>query len=191
MNNNTSPIEPNLEEAGDTTIANPESADSATSETASTARNGEEGLYTWQGHERTWLAKGGSWYMLGGIVAIALLIYALLTQAWTMAILVSLLAGIVYLYSQEQAPIMDVVISSRGVYLGEDFYPFTIVKSFWFSFEKHDAFLMLSLVNSAKSRISISIKPDERVAIQTVLNDYLVADDFHRETFWERIERML
>lgn len=153
--------------------------------------SGEEGLYTWQGHERTWLAHGSSWYMAGGVIAIILLVYALLTQAWTMAILVSLMAGVVYLYSQEQAPIVDVVISNHGIYVGEDFYPFEIVKSFWFSFDKHDAFLMLSLVNSAKSRVSISITPDERAVIQTVLADYLVADDFHRETFWERIERLL
>jgi len=129
--------------------------------------------------------------MAGGVIAIVLLVYALLTQAWTMAILISLLAGIVYLYSQEKSPIVDVVISSRGMYVGEDFYPFEIVKSFWFSFEKHDAFLIFSLVNSARSRVSISINPEERAAIQTVLHDYLVADDFHRESFWERIEKML
>jgi len=182
MNNNESQMEVNVEIAPEVGDDNPKSAASSSA---------EEGLYTWQGHERTWLARGKSWYMAGGVIAIVLLVYALLTQAWTMAILISLLAGIVYLYSQEKSPIVDVVISSRGMYVGEDFYPFEIVKSFWFSFEKHDAFLIFSLVNSARSRVSISINPEERAAIQTVLHDYLVADDFHRESFWERIEKML
>lgn len=150
----------------------------------------EQGLYTWQGHERTWLAKGKSWYVYAAIVVVLLLVYALLTQAWLMAILVSLLSGIVYLYSQEQAPVVDVVISDKGIYIGEEFYPFNLVKSFWFQFMPEDAYVIFQLVNSTRSHITVSIDPNERSVIEVVLKEYLVADEFHRETFWERIEKL-
>ncbi len=160
-------------------------------DTTVTKSNAEEqGLYTWQGHERTWLVKGSSWYVYAGIVAVILLVYALLTQAWFMAVLVSLLSGIVYLYSQEQAPTIDVVISDRGIYIGNEFYPFDLVKSFWFQFLPEEAYVIFQLVNSTRSHITVSIDPNERPVIETILKDYLVVDDFHHETFWERIEKL-
>lgn len=150
----------------------------------------EQGLYTWQAHERTWLVKGKSWYVYAAVIVVLLLVYAVLTQAWLMAILISLLSGIVYLYSQEKAPVIDVVVSDRGIYLGEEFYPYTLIKSFWFQFLPEEAYVVFQLVNSTRSHIAVSIDPNERSVIEVILKDYLVADEFHRETFWERIEKL-
>lgn len=168
----------------------PEEQSIAVDPSTNVEASSEQGLYTWQAHERTWLAKGGSWYVYAAIVAVFLLVYALLTQAWLMAVLVSLLSGIVYLYSQEQAPLLDVVISDKGIYVGEEFYPFSLVKGFWFQFLPNEAYIIFQLVNSTRSHITISIDPNERPIIETVLKDYLVVDDFHRETFWERLEKL-
>lgn len=107
-----------------------------------------------------------------------------------MAVLISLLSGIVYLYSQEKAPVIDVVVSDRGIYLGEEFYSYTLIKSFWFQFLPEEAYVVFQLVNSTRSHIAISIDPNERSVIEVVLKDYLVVDEFHRETFWERIEKL-
>lgn len=153
-------------------------------------QSAEQGLYTWQAHERTWLVKGKSWYVYASVIVVLLLVYAVLTQAWLMAILISLLSGIVYLYSQEKAPVIDVVVSDRGIYLGEEFYPYTLIKSFWFQFLPDEAYVVFQLVNSTRSHVAVSIDPSERSVIEVVLKDYLVADEFHRETFWERIEKL-
>lgn len=150
----------------------------------------EQGLYTWQGHERTWLVKGKSWYVYAAVVVVLLLVYAVLTQAWLMAILISLLSGIVYLYSQEKAPAIDVVVSDRGIYVGEEFYPYALIKSFWFQFLPEEAYVVFQLVNSTRSHVAVSIDPNERSVIEVVLKDYLVSDEFHRETFWEKIEKL-
>lgn len=157
---------------------------------ATDTQSAEQGLYTWQAHERTWLMKGKSWYVYAAVIVVLLLVYAVLTQAWLMAVLISLLSGIVYLYSQEKAPVIDVVVSDRGIYLGEEFYPYTLIKSFWFQFLPEEAYVVFQLVNSTRSHIAISIDPNERSVIEVVLKDYLVADEFHRETFWERIEKL-
>lgn len=151
----------------------------------------EEGLYTWQGQERTWLFAGASWYVYGSGVAIVLLLYALITQAWTMAVLVSLLAGVIYIYSQEQAPTMEIVLSNRGVYIGDDFHPYSLIKSCWFSFEKSGSYLVFALVNSPQARVSVSFKADERALLQTILKEYVVIDEFHQDTWLEKVEKML
>ncbi len=152
--------------------------------------NAEQGIYTWQGHERTWLARGQSWYVYAGIAAVILLVYALFTQAWTMALVISLLAGVVYLYSQSQAPVLDIVISNKGLYVGADFYAFTYIKHFWFQFLPEEAYVCFQLVNSTKSRLVLSINPEERLILETTLREYLVVDDFHKESFAEKVERM-
>ena len=151
----------------------------------------EEGLYTWQGQERTWLFSGASWYLYGAIVALLLLLYALLTQAWTLAILISLLAGTIYLYSQEQSPAVDVVLSSKGIYIGEHFYPYSLIKSCWFLFEPRGSFLVIELLNSPQSRLRISFKAEDRALLQTILKEQVVIDDFHQESWIEKLEKLI
>lgn len=164
---------------------------SADAAPAHTDTSNEEGLYSWQGNERTWLFSGASWYVYGAGIAIVLLFYALITQAWTMAVLVSLLAGVIYIYSQEQSPVLDVVLSSKGIYIGNDFHPYVLIKSCWFSFEKSGNYLVFALVNSPQARISISFKPEDKSILQTMLGEYLVIDEFHQDTWLERIEKLL
>ncbi len=53
-----------------------------------------------------------------------------------------------------------------------------------------DAYVIFQLVNSTRSHITVSIDPNERSVIEVVLKEYLVADEFHRETFWERVEKL-
>ncbi|MBI4836757.1 MAG: hypothetical protein HY817_05890 [Candidatus Abawacabacteria bacterium] len=154
------------------------------------AEHQEEGLFAWEGQERTWLLAGASWYFYGAIVAVLLLFYALLTQAWTMAVLISLLAGIIFLYSQEQAPKVEVVISSKGIYIAEEFYSFSLIKSAWFSVDHKGHYLVFSLLNNPRARISISFQSEEQAALEVILREFVVIDEFHQDTWWERIEKM-
>lgn len=151
----------------------------------------EDVLYSWSGQERTWLLSGASWYFYGAIIATILLLYALLTQAWTLAILTSLLAGTIYLYSQEQAPTMEAVISTKGIYVGDDFYAYHLIKSCWFSFETGGAYLVISLLNMPQARVSFSFKPEDKTVLHTLLKDHTVIDDYHQDTWLERIEKLL
>lgn len=151
----------------------------------------EEGLYTWQGQERTWLLSGASWYFYGALIALGLLLYALVTQAWTLAVLISLLAGTIYLYSQEQSPVVDIVLTNKGIYVGDNYYPYTLIKSARFSFEPKGSYLVIELLNTPQSRISISFKADERPLLQTFLKEHVVIDDFHQDTWLEKLEKML
>ncbi len=154
-------------------------------------QDSEEVFYSWQSQERTWLLSGASWYFYGAIIAALILLYALLTQAWTLAVLTSLLAGTIYLYSQEQAPQMQAVLTTKGLYFGDEFYDYALIKSCWFSFEPRGTYLVLSLLNMPQARVSFSIKPEDKPLIDTILREHTVIDDYHQDTWWERIEKIL
>ena len=70
------------------------------------------------------------------------------------------------------------------------FYPFTIIKTFWFDFQEEGAYINFALVNSAKSKLSISFEPNERTVIEMILREYIIVDTHHRDTFWERMTKL-
>ena len=81
-------------------------------------------------HDRT-----RTWYIIGAIVAVTLIIYAIFTANFLFAVII-LLAGLVTLLSTFQPPEkLDVAITSTGVIIGDHYHSFKEIRDFSIAYE--------------------------------------------------------
>jgi len=87
-------------------------------------------LLTWQVDEYHQHARSRTWYILGAIVSVALIVYAIATANFLFAVII-LMIGIITLLSTFSAPDkIEVILTTTGVVLGNAFYPYKDIKDF-------------------------------------------------------------
>ena len=92
-------------------------------------------LASWQVDEYPNHDRSRTWYVLGAIGGVCLIIYAIATANFLFAIII-LISGIITLLSTFQAPEkLDIAITSSGIIVGNDYYVYKEVKDFSIIYE--------------------------------------------------------
>lgn len=92
-------------------------------------------LLAWQVDEYPHHERSRTWYVLGAIGAVALIIYAVITTNFLFAVII-IMAGITTLLSTFQPPEkLDFIITSTGIIIGSSFYRYTDIKNFSIVYE--------------------------------------------------------
>ena len=71
------------------------------------------------------------WYILAGVVALTLLIYALFTQNFTFAFIIILLAIVYFLFEIHEPRMLTFEITDVGIRFGKNFFPYSEIDKFW------------------------------------------------------------
>jgi hypothetical protein len=89
--------------------------------------------FAWKAKEYEIRDKGNAWFGGLGILALFMLVFSIWTKAWTMTVLVVLLA-VVYVIAHRREPVeMQIEISELGVKFGQKTFPYEQLKTFWIS----------------------------------------------------------
>ncbi|HBP00200.1 MAG: hypothetical protein UU48_C0001G0059 [Candidatus Uhrbacteria bacterium GW2011_GWF2_41_16] len=92
-------------------------------------------LLTWQVDEYLNHERPRSWYVIGAILSVALIIYAIATANFLFAVII-LMAGLITLFSTFQSPDrIEVILTTTGVVVGDAFYEFKSMKNFSIIYE--------------------------------------------------------
>lgn len=91
----------------------------------------EQVLFRWSAPEFLRFQRGWIWFVLALLVNGALIAYGVLTHAWTMVLIFSVIP-VVYLLEHRRKPqTVDVVISPYGVKFGVIRVPYSQIRKFW------------------------------------------------------------
>jgi len=88
-------------------------------------------LHHWDTPEFIPLPRGKRWYTIAGLIFSGLLIIAIFSGNWTMAIAITLLAVVFFAFEKRQPKHVTVEISSMGLWYKDKFYPYHHLNSFW------------------------------------------------------------
>ena len=92
-------------------------------------------MLTWEVDEFPNHDRSRTWYIIGAIISVALIVYAIATANFLFAVII-LMCGIVTLISTFQPPEkINVAITSIGILIGEAFYSFKDIKNFSVAYE--------------------------------------------------------
>ncbi len=85
-------------------------------------------------HWETWeyppMERSRRWYVIASIIALAILLYALLTANFVFAVIVLMFAVIQLLRDLRKPARVDVHITTAGIVFGNDFYPYESFRDF-------------------------------------------------------------
>ncbi len=72
------------------------------------------------------------WYLVAGMIGIAIIVFGVLTNAITLTIAFLLFVAVYWLLHRREARMLEVAITQYGIRVENEFIPFGEIKEFWF-----------------------------------------------------------
>ncbi len=161
-------------------------------DTVTPADQNEEPNFSWEAPEYEHFEKTPRWYWVTGGILLAIIAYALITNAILMAITFLLIGMLAYIYAEREPRTIQMEIDSKGIKVDDYFYEHDDLKSFWIFYDVEDNFKILSL-HSKKTflpYIHVPIGDTNPILLREVLVHYL--PEIKQElSIMERMERMI
>lgn len=150
-------------------------------------------VYEWWIEEYDKHEHSRRWYMVLGIILVAILAYALLSQNYLFALIVVLFGVIVYLHDMQTPMKVYFAITEVGLILGKKFYKFNELSNFWVIYNPPEVKnLYFTLSNVVKHRIQVPLLDYDPRPVRDYLKQYLTEDlEQEEEPLSERLARAL
>ncbi|KKT34207.1 MAG: hypothetical protein UW19_C0001G0102 [Candidatus Moranbacteria bacterium GW2011_GWF2_44_10] len=135
----------------------------------------DEPVFSWQAPEYEHAEKHPHWYWVMGIVLLAIIVYALITNSILMAITFILIGMLGYIYAERKPRIIQMKINPDGIQVDNYFYDYDNIRSFWIFYEVEEEIRILSL-HSKKTflpYIHIPVGNANPIKIREALLQYL------------------
>ena len=121
--------------------------------------------------------RGRIWFLVAGIIALALLVYAFLTTNYLFAIIIFIFAIIIVLTSIRTPEFVDVQVTETGILLGETFFSYRNIDRFWIVYQPPVvANLYLDLKGGLRNRLALDLQKQNPVELRTVLLEHILED---------------
>jgi hypothetical protein len=144
----------------------------------------------------TWSAASGHdhertlhWYIGGGVLVLAIAVYAILTSDYTLALVTLLLGGVYFLVRNHRLPLRTIQITERGVSYEGEFTPWSDCQEFWI--------LQTPLANElhvlkrcgVNREIALQTNGVEVEPLRTLLSQFLPENRSRKERWVDKIIR--
>lgn len=149
-------------------------------------------LLAWQTPEYPEYERGTAWYVIASIIGLALIIYSVFSTNFLFAVIVIILAMIIFLTGYRKAEMREVKIAETGIGFGSDFYLYRNIDRFTIVYEPPEVKnLYLEFKGGFRPRLSIGLEDQSPVQIRELLLSFTREDleNTHEpmSDFWGRI----
>ncbi len=150
-------------------------------------------LLSWEFPEFEQHQKTKSWYIWALIISGVLLIWAIATANFLFALIIIMVAAIVAISTVKKPAPMDFKIFEDGIFIGEKYYDYKKLKSFWLVYNPPEVKkLYLEFKTSIRPEISIPLKDTNPLKVRKILLEYLDEDlTKEDESTSDQIQRLL
>lgn len=150
-----------------------------------------EALLEWEASEYAHYEKGRTWYLIAGVLALAVIGYAIVSESYMEAVAMALLAGVVYLYSHELPSRHRIQVNKLGVQVGEQFFPYTVIRSFWLVLTPELRQLHLETTVRFGQILTIQLEDTDPILVRKVLAMEVQEASGRSEGFIDKLARLL
>ncbi len=135
--------------------------------------------------------KGWKWFSIAGSVILGAVIYSLVTGEWLSAIVFILLSGVYAMHYLQPIPLLHTGISKLGIQIGNKFYGFNQLKTFWINYNPPFSTLHVILANKMQKEIEINLVHQDPVAVRNMLINEIPELEGRSESFMSILARLL
>ena len=158
---------------------------------ASRARYLKDALLHWRAPEFEVSDRDRKWYFGVTAVLLAIVAYAVFTNALIMAITFILIGMVGYIYIHKEPRTLDFALTEDGVIAGREIYEFENMRSFWIFYEE-DGLQVISFHSNSYllPYVHIPIHDQDPVVIREILLEHL-DEEKHEPGMLEVLDRIL
>jgi hypothetical protein len=134
-------------------------------------------LHQWTIQEYEQHKRGVLWYVLVISFGMFFVIFGFVTNNFLFALIIILSAIILFIQSKQSSPQVDILIAELGIIVGQRFYPYSELKSFFIIYQPPEVkTLFIDTKNSIRPMLRIPILDQNPVDIRNDLLDFLDED---------------
>lgn len=150
-------------------------------------------LHQWLAPEFIPMPRGPKWYIVAAIIFTLLIIYALASQSWTMA-LAFLVVAIIFMMVENRAPkMLQVKITDLGIFYKGQFYAYHEINAFWIVY--HPPFVDALYLRIRKKKhyvtLKIQLNGENPIEIRKLLMQEIPEIEGAREPMIDLLIRLL
>lgn len=149
---------------------------------------------SWQVPEYEKPERDKRWYIIAAVLAMAMLLYAFVTDNFLFMGIIILTAFILFLHDSQEPEQVTVALSDEGVVIGRKFYDYDELKNFGIVYKPNIGAknLYFEFKSPMKQRLSIPLMEQDPLVIRKELLRYLPEDlDRTNRPLSEQLSRLL
>ncbi|MBI5412236.1 hypothetical protein HZA43_03600 [Candidatus Peregrinibacteria bacterium] len=155
------------------------------------AENQDPVLLAWQAPEFISHPRGKLWYTVVGLLTAGIVVYSLITQSVTTAIVFLLLATVYVLTRNQKPRTIDIKITQLGIWVHRTFYPYNMIRSFWVVYTPPFVqTLNLEIAKKSLPHVAIQLNGQEPVPIHEILSKKIPEAEGREESLMEIVTRL-
>jgi len=145
----------------------------------------------WQATEYIHHEKDALWFIVFAVVVIALMVFSILViQSVTFTVLIPVMAAALIVYTRRPPRMIDYTLSSQGLHLNDQLYPFSDFKGFGVIRDGREYSIMLLPTKRFKLGVSIYFPEEAGEAIVDALGARLPMQEMHLDAFDRIIHKL-
>ena len=150
-------------------------------------------ILAWKAHHHPYYQRSIRWYMVAGVITVMFVLYAIFTQAITMAIVFIVLAGVYFLIHRREPEVIDNKLTTMGIQSGDTFHPYADIKAFYIIHEPpYVSTLNIFLENKMNNEVTFQLEQvDVSDVREVLLNRGIQEVQGREESFTSIISRIL
>lgn len=138
-------------------------------------------ITTWETWEYPPTERSTGWYVAAGSIGLAMLLYALITANFVFALILLMFAVILLMRDLKKPARVRAYVTTSGVVLGDEFYPYEKIKDFSISYAPPDIkYLYVSFQGRLQPTLSIHLDEANPNDVRRALLPY-VFENLDRE----------
>lgn len=145
----------------------------------------------WQATEYIHHEKDALWFVVFAAVVIAMMVFSILViQSVTFTVLIPVMAAALVVYTRRPPRMIDYTLSSQGLHLNDQLYPFSDFKGFGVIRDGQEYSIMLLPTKRFKLGVSVYFPEEAGEAIVDVLGTRLPMQEMHLDAFDRIIHKL-
>jgi hypothetical protein len=151
----------------------------------------DKAVISWKAPEYTYHQKSPLWFLIAGLIVLALVVYGLVTDGWTFSVAMIVFAGTYYLFYKSEPPVVDVKISTFGIKIGHHVFPYSNLRNFWIVYDPPSVKrLYLRMASKFQPDVFVDLKDTDPSELRKFLKQYLKELPSQHEPFSDTLVRL-
>lgn len=157
----------------------------------SAATDSRKPLLSWESKEFTEYERSKKWHFIVTVLGIVLTAGALVLQEWTAAAVFALATLVVLTWADRKPRTFTFSISKLGIGVGETFYPYNELRSFWVYYKPPVQRLYVQPTNRFKQLIKADLHDVDPLQVQDLLKEHLPQETKGTEELADKFSRWI
>lgn len=148
-------------------------------------------LLSWHAPEFVYHPKSLLWHILVGSFILLLIAISIITGQ-LLASIVFIISGIlIFMYAEVKPKIIEIALTNMGIKVGNNFYPFNKIKSFWLVYESPVKTLNLETTRRFSPIITLQLEDTDPFLVRNILREHILEEHERSEDLFDKISRFL